>query len=52
MGDFWLTGNSFLFFESARKDEVVLPRAIELGTLLEQDELMKNLTLIQRTSTR
>ena len=41
-----------LAFESARKDEGVLPRAIELGTLLEQDELMKNLTLIQRTSTR
>ena len=36
-----------LAIESARKDEGVLPRAIELETLLAQDELMKNLSLIQ-----
>lgn len=36
-----------LAIESARKDEGVLPRAIELETLLAQHELMKNLSLIQ-----
>jgi len=36
-----------LAIESARKDEGVLPRAIELETLLAQDELLKNLSLIQ-----
>jgi hypothetical protein len=36
-----------LAIESAKADPGVLPRAIELETLLEQDELLKNMSLIQ-----
>ena len=36
-----------LAIEAAKKDVGVLPRAVELQTLLDQDQLMKNLSLIR-----
>ncbi len=36
-----------LAIEAARKDQGVLPRSIELQTLLDQDQFLKNLSLIE-----